>query len=317
MSRKDYLSTPAKNLMLGLAIFVLSVHSALAETAAETGKSQKPGLLILSHGAPTPSWNNAMTELTQKVNELNAEKKVFHAVTSAMMEFAQPDAAAGIETLEAAGCDRIIVVPVFVCPTSHTHFDVPAVLGLYSSPSIRKTLEEENARIAKASVPVTVTQTMSEGELLDWHVESETLALSQNPQDEAVLIVAHGDAGHAPMITTIFNRLLTRACGSSGITSGNVVYCGVGQTYRQDVIPAIRELSEQKKRVLVVGVYLVTSAKSLNDRSAVMPGNPHEPSGGRSASNPLEGIDVCFSDKGVIDHPKMPEWVLNAASDAL
>ncbi|MDR0326740.1 MAG: CbiX/SirB N-terminal domain-containing protein [Planctomycetaceae bacterium] len=316
MLLKNQFSNGTRLLMLCMAILVISISSAFAQS----DKSQKPGLLILSHGAPVPSWHAAMTELTKKVEVLNAEKKVFHAVTSAMMEFAQPDAAAGIETLEAAGCDRIIVVPVFVCPTSHTHFDVPAVLGLYSSPSIRQTLEEENARIATPKVPITVTQTMSEGDILDWHVETETLALSQDPKDEAVLIVAHGDAGHAPMINKIFNRLLVRASGSSGLTAGKVVYCGVGQTYRQDVIPAIRELSEQKKRVLVVGVYLATSAKSLNDRSSAMPGGMREMPGGpreTSARNPLEGIDVRFSEKGVIDHPKMPQWVLQTASEVL
>jgi hypothetical protein len=309
MLRNNQFSKWTRPLMLCAAILVISISSAFAQS----DKSQKPGLLILSHGSPTPAWSSAMMELNKKVEALNAEKKVFHAVTSAMMEFAQPDAAAGIETLEKAGCDRIIVVPIFMCPSSHTHFDVPAVLGLYSSPSIRKTLEEENARIATPKVPITVTQTMSEGDILDWHVETETLALSQDPKEEAILIVAHGDSGHAPMVNKIFNRLLTRACGSSGITAGKVVYCGVGQTYRQDVIPAIQELSEEKKRVLVVGVYLATSVKSLNDRAGAMPGGMRE----TPARNPLEGIDVRFSEKGVIDHPKMPQWVFQTASEVL
>jgi hypothetical protein len=229
-----------------------------------------------------------------------------------MMEFSQPDAAAGIEALEAAGCDRIIVVPIFIGPTSHSHFDVPAVLGLYSSPDIRKTLEEENARIAAPRVPVTITQTMNEGELLDWYVESEVLALSENPKEEAVLIIAHGDEDHGPMIEKIMCRLLVRACGSSGITTGQVTYCEVGQSYRQNVLPAIRELSERKERVLIIGVYLATSAKTLNERAGAQPANSRTP-----ATNPLEGIDVRFSEKGVIDHPKMPEWILNTGSEAL
>jgi hypothetical protein len=287
--------------VLIIAMLVIGAPSAFAEP----GKSQKPGLVILAHGAPAASWNNAVTEAAKKVETLNAEKKVFHAVTAAFMEFAQPDAAAGVETLEAAGCDRIIVVPVFVCPTSHTHFDVPAVLGLYSSPSIRKTLQEENARIATLTVPITVTQTMSEGALLDLYVESEMRALSQNPKDEAVLLIAHGDEEHAPMVDRIMSRLLTRACGSSGITAGQIAYCEVGQSYQRNVIPVIRELSEQRKRVLVIGFYLATSAKTLNDRAAA------------TAVNPLEGIDVHFSEKGIIDHPKVPEWILTTGSEAL
>jgi hypothetical protein len=297
------------------ALFVAILAFGIAPAFAETSLASKPGLLVLAHGSPAPSWNKTVTELTKKLDALNAETKTFHAITAAMMEFAQPDAAAGIETLEAAGCDRIIVVPVFVGPTGHSHFDVPAVLGLYSSPSIRKTLEEENARIATPRVPVTITQTMNEGDLLDGYIEAETLALSQNPKEEAVLIIAHGDDDHGPMIDKIMNRLLVRACGSRGITAGQVVYCGVGQTYRQNVVPAIRELSEQKKRVLVVGVYLATSAKTINDRAAAQPVDSH--SHGTASANPLDGIDVRFSEKGLVDHPQTPEWILTTATEAL
>ena len=323
----------ACHLAMGLAILVLGLPSAFAETT----RAQKPGLLILNHGSPAPSWNKALTELTEKVAALNAEKKTFHAVATAMLEFSPMDAAAGIEALESAGCDKIIVVPIFVGPNSHSLFDVPAVLGLYSSPATRKALAEENIRSAAPRVPVTVTQTMSEGDLLDWYVAREVLTLSQNPKEEAVLLIAHGSEDHGAIIDKIMSRLLVRACGSSGITAGQVAYCKVGQTYQQNVIPAICELSEQKKRVLIIGVYLATSAKTLHERAAART----DTSPTQSAANPhvhdhahdhahehehhhhghdftcLEGMDVRFSEKGVIDHPKTPEWILQTGSDAL
>jgi hypothetical protein len=119
------------------------------------------------------------------------------------------------------------------------------------------------------------------------------------------------------MVDKVCNRLLVRACGCSGITTGKVVYCGVGQRYQQNVIPAIQELSEQKKRVLAIGVYLATSAKSLNERAAAPRSTRSDNSPAPTATNPLEGIDIRFSERGVIDHPKTPEWILNAASEAL
>jgi sirohydrochlorin cobaltochelatase len=300
-----------RNITLSLLTFTLMIGIASAE-------STKPGLLILSHGSPSPAWKTAIENLAKKVEAANADKKVFHAVTGANMEFTQPDAATGIEVLEAAGCDRIIVVPVFVAPTSHTHFDVPAVLGIYSSPSIRETLKEENARIAAPKVPITVTQTMSEGEILDWYVEDEVKSLVKNPKDEALILVSHGDADHRPMIDAIMQRLFTRACGSAGITSGKFVYCGVGQTYNQDVIPVIQHFGKEKKRVIVVGCYLATSAKSLSNLAGRMGGAPSgHGHGGAEQANPLEGIDVLYSEGTVIDHPNMPQWVLDTAEAAL
>ena len=328
MLRKFGLSMFASRLAIGLAMLAFGVPS----VSAETPKVQKPGLLILNHGSPSPSWGKALKELTEKVIALNARKKTFHAVETAMMEFTQPDAAAGIEALEAAGCDRIIVVPLFIVPTSHPHFDVPAVLGLYSSPATRKSLlEEHHARIAAPRVPITLTQTMDEGELLDWYVETETRALSQNPNEEAVLLITHGDPTHGPIVDKVMNRLLVRACGSSGIASGQVADCAIwqlGQAYRQNVIPAIEKLSEQKKRILVVNVFVATSAKSLYEQAAALSDKSSTPSvtdthdhghdhGHHDIRACLEGIDVRFSEKGVIDHPKTPEWILQTASEAL
>ncbi|MDR3234671.1 MAG: CbiX/SirB N-terminal domain-containing protein [Planctomycetaceae bacterium] len=304
-------------LLTALAIFTVLTVSAAAQTAG------KPGLLILTHGAPSPNWQESIKKLGERVSALNEKEKTFRAVTAANMEFAKPDTAAGIETLEKAGCDRIIVVPAFICPTSHTHFDVPASLGLYSSPSTRKTLKEENARAAVPHVPVTVTQTISEGDVLDKYVRDEVAALSTNPEEEAVLLISHGDEDHAGLIEPTMRRLLAQACGSKGITKGTWAFCEVGQSYMWSVVPVIKQLAESRKRVLVVGFYLVSSAKTIDRAGTSMgrrggggPGGPGGQEGGERKS-PLDGIDVKFSERGVIEHPDTPNWVLQSAKEAL
>jgi sirohydrochlorin ferrochelatase len=292
----------------------------LAAVSAIAAEPSKPGLLILTHGAPSPNWQAAITKLAEQVSALNETKKTFHAVTATNMEFAKPDTADGIETLEKAGCDRIIVVPAFICPTSHTHFDVPAALGIYSSPQTRRCMKEENVKPASPHVPVTVTQTISEGDLLDRYVRDEIAVLSENPSEEAVLLISHGDEEHAGLIEPVMRRLLVEAVGSKGITHGDWAFCEVGQSYRQNVIPVIRRMSETKKRVLVVGFYLVSSAKTIDKIGTMMGsqrgGHPGGQEGGERKS-PLDGMDVRFSENGVINHPETPNWILQSATEAL
>ncbi len=299
-------------MFLGFALVVLSSLTPSAQSAETVSSTNRPGLLILAHGSPSASWGNAVMELVKKTKDLNEDQKNFFAINGAFMEFAKPDAASGIAALEAAGCDRIVVVPVFVCPTSHTHFDVPAVLGLYSSPSIRKTLKEEKAVIATPRVPVVVTQTLSEGDLLDRFVRDEIASLSLDPQNEAVLLISHGDEDHAGLVDPIMRRLVTEACGSRGITSGDWAFCEVGQSYSRNVVPRIKEFGEQKKRVLVVGLYLASSAKTIHEMGMKLGSRNRE-----TASDPFEGIEVRFSEKGIIEHPDTPQWVLECAKAAL
>ncbi|MDR0521292.1 MAG: hypothetical protein LBH00_05510 [Planctomycetaceae bacterium] len=296
------------------AVFALPAFAGAAEN------DSKPGLLILTHGAPSPKWAASIKTFAEKTAALNETKKTFHAVTAANMEFAKPDAADGIKLLEEAGCDRIVVVPAFICPTSHTHFDVPASLGLYTSPSIRKTMAEENIKPAKPKVPVIVTQTISEGDLLDKFVRDEIAALSETPADEAVLLIAHGDEQHAGLVEPVMRRLLVEAVGSKGITLGDWAFCEVGQSYRQNVVPVIQEMAKNRKRVLVVGFYLVSSAKSITNaglKTGARPAGYGTGANTDAPKDPFEGIDVRFSEKGVIDHPYAPQWVLQTASDAL
>lgn len=300
------------------AVFFAAAVSVFAE------ESGKPGLLILTHGAPSPKWQESIKDIAARTAKLNEAKGAFHAVTAANMEFAQPDAAEGVRTLEKAGCDRIIVVPAFIGHTSHTHFDVPASLGLYSSPSVRKTMELEKVKPAAPKVPVTVTQPLCDGDVLDKYVKDEIAALSENPADEAVLLLAHGDEQYAGLFEPVMRRLLIEAAGSKGITVGDWLCCGMGESWNREVAPVIRKMAKDRKRVIVIGFYLVSSAKSIS-RAGERRG-PARPAGGtanetagpeRERRAPLEGIDVRFSERGVIEHPYVPQWILQSASEAL
>ncbi len=298
--------------------------------------STHPGLLILSHGSPSARWNGQMEELTEKVRTLNASLGTFHAVEGAFLEFAQPDAAVGIEKLEAAGCDRVIVVPAFIFPTSHSHFDVPAVLGLYTSPSVRKTLKEENARVASPKIPVTMTQTLSEGDLLDRYLVDETRKMSHNPERESLLVIAHGDAAHDGLITPTMRRITTAAANAVDISQSEWVFCGMGQQFYKDVTPAVERLSTNDRTILVVGVYIASSAQSIRKTASEMPMGSHDMESIEttqhteasqdieenaivrlSVSDPFEHISVIFSENMVLNHPDTAPFILKIASEAL
>lgn len=290
-----------------------------------------PGLLILTHGSPSQNWKKSVSELTEKVRKANQEKKIFHAIAEAHLEFCQPDAAAGIAALEKAGCNRIIVVPAFIFPTSHSHFDVPAVLGLYSSPSIRKALLEEHARIAAPTVPVTMTQTLSEGDLLKQFVIDEIKKISQNPSNEVLILIAHGDENHYGLIDPIMKNIVTSACGQCRMAEGNWAYCEVGQSYNETVVPLISEYSIQGKRPLVVGLYLAASARKIDQIGrmfpktiAMMPASNNTKSekvslkdaGSKERKEKQQG-NTIFSDSELIHYSKTADFILQIASEAL
>jgi hypothetical protein len=303
---------------LVLASLVVPIDCCTAQSITdqldiETSTSAAPGLLILSHGAPRAEWNEPVEAVVNRVRTLNEGSKVFHCVAGAFLEFTQPDAAAGVKRLEDAGCDRIIVVPLFIAPSSHSLVDVPAVLGLYSSPGIHAVLKQEGARVAQPKVPVTITQTLSEGDLLDRFIRDEVLELSTQPSEEAVVILAHGSPEHQRLVDRALRRIATYCSGQCTVDYVDWAFCAVGQTFLEDAVPAIARAAETKKRVIVVGLYVSSSAKSVFE--SAMRREPEQLR--NTVVEALEAKDIVFSDKRLVDYDETAQWVLECAENAL
>lgn len=287
----------------------LTLQTAFALTLLLTANSAlaDPGLLLVAHGSPDPRWNQPVLELGRRVAAMAATGSPFKAVRTAMLEAVKPDIPTAIAELESAGCDRIIAVPLFVAQSGHTHFDVPAALGIYSSPKSDRLLAEEGLAVLRPRVPIVVTSTLSEGDLLRGFALAEIQKLSKTPGDEAIVLLAHGDPEHHLLVDRLMREVTTWCCGRKGISYGDWAFIGVGQEYPSHGIGAIKAALDQKKRVLVVGLYVSTSAAKIHQRS--LAGRRHQP----AQADPLQGRDVAFSEGSLIEHPDFPRRVLETA----
>jgi sirohydrochlorin ferrochelatase len=292
--------------------FLTTILSMLASSA-----SAEPGLLLIAHGAPNPQWNKPVLEFGQNVAKKVLKDGKYKAVRTALMEFAQPDIPTAVAELEAAGCDRIIAIPLFIAPTGHTHFDVPAVLGIYSSPKTTATLKAEGAKIARPKVPITLVQTLAESDVLEHYAIDEVRKHSKSPRDEAIVFLVHGDPDHELLVERMMRRVATYCCGEAGISYGDWASIGVGQEYLTNGIGAIQTALEHKKRVIVVGLYLSTTAAKI-DQHGKMAAKAAKKSGDHAAATAtLPDNRVSFSQEAIISHPAMLDWVLKTARDNL
>jgi len=292
-----------------LGLSTLLIYGALT---MGTGTARaEPGLLLIAHGAPRAEWNQPVLQFGAQVAEKVRASGRYRAVRTALMEFAQPDVPTAVAELEAAGCDRIVAVPLFVMPSGHTHFDVPAVLGIYTSTQTAATMAAEGARAAQPRVPILLTATMAEGLLLEEYALHQVRALSQKPQEESLVVLAHGDEEHHAMIERTLRRVTSHCCGQSGISYADWACVGVGQEFAARGVPAITRAAEARKRVLVVGLYLGSSAADISRR-----GRTNSQHGG-VRPDPFEGQPVAFSTIPLVAYPGLLDWSVDAARRAL
>ncbi len=292
-----------------LLIVSLAAITVAIAARGHADESEKLGLLVIAHGSRSPEWNRRVLEFGQRVAEKAAEDGTFKAVRIAMLEAVKPDVPSAVVELESEGCQRIIAVPLFVAPSGHSHFDVPAVLGIYSSASTRHHLAEEGLRVARPRVPIVLTETLAQGQLLQNAALDQVRKLSKDPSREALVILAHGDPDHHPLVDKLIRQVALYCCGQMGITYADWAYLGVGQQYHSQGLPAIEKALEHRERVLVIGLYVATSAAELHRRALRLDtaGTP---------ADPLAGRDVIFSEETIVGYPGCVDWVLEVAREA-
>jgi sirohydrochlorin ferrochelatase len=301
--------------LLGLAAIVaLLVVTAMARGEGGFPQDGKPGLLIIAHGSPAKVWNQPVLAQEQKVRELFGQDNPFGTIKVVFMEFAEPNVADGLEELQKAGCSRIVAVPLLIAPSSHSHWDIPALLGLYSDPRIEKTLREEEARLVRCKVPVTLTATLSDSDVIERVMLKRVRALSNDPNREAVVLLAHGSEAIPGAWEDFMKRTATYICGKTGITCADWACVGVGQEY-DHAAAAIQAAGERRDRVIVVGAYLSSGVQRMHKRwinrfesqHAEMPG----------MENPLKGLNLALSEQGLLPDESVAEWIVATAKDEI
>ena len=88
--------------------------------------SVKETLLLVGHGSKLPYSKELLVEIAKKVE---AQGK-FENIEIGLMEFNEPSIPTALKKIIASGSKKIIVVPVFLAPGTHTTKDIPTILGL-------------------------------------------------------------------------------------------------------------------------------------------------------------------------------------------
>ncbi len=314
------MKTLRKQLLIGLILSVVLVitvgcgtNSAPVTTNPPAATDGSAGLLVIAHGAPMPAWNKPVLDLEKQIIQALGPANPFKKVKVVLMEFAKPSVADGVAEMEQAGCSRIVAVPLLIAPSSHSHWDIPALLGLYSDEKMKAELAAEGATVVKSKLPITITATLDSGELLVETMLARVKELSKNPAEEAVVVLAHGDDGLQPYWDSLMKRITYNICGKTGITYADWAYVHVGQGYRSHGVPAIMAAAESRKRVLLVGCYISMGAAGMHKQFMSRPTRIH----GMALPNPLAGKNIIAAKQGLLPSPGVAKWIAKTARAAM
>jgi len=270
----------------------------------------KIGLLIIAHGSPSEQWNKPVLDLEDQVKELLKTKNIsdFDEVRVALMEFTEPSIATVVNDMENKGITKIFSLPLFIAPSGHSLYDIPTILGLYYDKKMTDGIKEEGIKIIDTKVKITIGPTLDYKNVMKDILLDKVKNLSDNPAEEALIILAHGDKNFMPIWEELINETGNFILGKTGIEYFDKAFVEVGQSFAIDGVSTILKASENKTKVIVVGMYLSMGVKNMAENSGiVMMGKTLE------SRNMLEGKNIVFDSTGLLPDKRIVEWIVDRA----
>lgn len=265
--------------------------------------SAKKALVVIAHGSPMEQWRKPVLDLEPQLRQVMGDVKEISYVRVAMMEFTEPIIATVVADCEAQGVDTIFAVPLFIAPSGHSEVDIPNIIGHKYDPKVITELVEEETKFVKSRIPIILGPTLSYDDFLEKIMLTRVREMSLDPQHEAVLLVSHGDRQFVGYWSKKMQEICDHIKKETGIEMADYKFVAMGYKMVREMMPALKEISQQKKRILVQGVYLTSSAKEMADMLDM------------ESIQQQEILDselkVVYSDKGILpaSATEVCEWI--------
>ena len=272
------------------------------------------GLLIIAHGSPSEQWNQPVFDIENQVKELLKTKNIsdFDEVRVALMEFTEPSIATVVKDMEKKGITKIFALPLFIAPSGHSLYDIPTILGLYYDDGIINELEEEGTKIVETKIKITVGPSLNYKNIIKDILLDKVSQISKNPKEEALVILSHGDENFKKIWEELVNETGSYILGQTGIEYFDKAFVEVGQSFAIDGVKTILKVSEKKKKVIVIGMYLSMGVKNMaNNSGYLMMGHTIK------TNKMFEGKNIYFAEDGLLPDKRITEWIVDRAIEWL
>lgn len=298
--------------MMRRSIGVLTFLLGMSLTIAAQQPAAKTGVLLLAHGGQA-QWNERVADVAKRVDQQHPTEIAFGMATRANIQ-------AAIDKLAARGVTEIVAVPLFVSSHSSVITSTEYLLGL------RKEAPQDLAVFAKmkhatpgdgdhsahhapaadpaspvtTTVPIRMTPALNRHPLIGAIVADRAKSISTKPDQEAVIIVAHG-----PVPDEDNRRWLEDMAVLAEHTKASAPYASVDyMTVRDDAGAEMREAATKELRDKV-------QAQVAQGRRVLIV--PHLMSFGgieQGIRKRLEGLEYTMTAQALMPDDRIVQWVV-------
>lgn len=241
-------------LFVSVSLFFFSCSNS-SENATKKEEGKKMGVLLVNHGSNSELWRNMLLDIEIATKESILSNPKITGLKTAFMEYTEPSIATRLKEFDKEGYDEVIVIPIFLTVSSHYSHDIPAICGISADPKIKEKLSKEKIEVYKPNARVSIAPPLDYTTLLKKNLERRVKALSENPENEGVLLVAYGDADYNQQWEEMVDEMGKYLKIKTGHESIAYVWCGhlVGYSTKP-TMDGISKLFELEDNVIVIPI---------------------------------------------------------------
>lgn len=257
------------------------------------------GVIVISHGAPMPIWN-------QKVLELIRSVKSPYQLEAAFLDFDEEwTLEKSVKRLEEKGVNEILVVHLSPSSYSNHHEEIKYRVGLRKDLGIyTKGVDMPVKSKVKRFV---VSPSMDDHPLVVDILTDYAKELSENPERESLILTGHGPVEELENMVWLkqyksIAKEIRKVLKFRRIVCMNLRYDSA-DVIREQAFENLRKTAKRlSNRGKVIVLCYVLGPKKIQDEAKLI----------------LEGVpSVVVSTKGVCSHPKAVKWIEDTISKGM
>ena len=224
---------------------------------------------------------------------------------TAFMEYTEPSIATRLKEFDAEGYTDVILIPIFLTVSTHSFDDIPTIIGQKEDPASMEALKIENIERYTPQAQVHITHLLDFTEILEKNVLRRVQALSKNPEEEGITLIAYGDQTYLKEWGDLLDEVGNYVKQNTGINKHSYGWCGHLAHYSPDSTSiAIKRVLKEKKSSIVIPVLVahdeMFQIKIIGDGIAQIPNSQQK---------------VIYKPDAILPDENVQKWVIDIARE--
>ncbi|MCC6617672.1 MAG: cobalamin biosynthesis protein CbiX [Chloroflexi bacterium] len=267
----------------------------------------RTGILLVNHGSRSAAWRGLLLDVHDEVADSLLAIPGVGAVRTGFMEYTEPSIATQLKAFDAAGIERVIVIPLLLTISDHSFDDIPAICGLVDDPELIARLGSEGIEVYSPSARLEVAPLLDFSGLVQRNTVRRVSEMMGDPADLAdashgLVLVGYGSAEFNDDWDRFFISIREHVERELGIAASAHAWCGHLVNYsRQPTTSAIESMLERTERVIVVPI-LVAYDPMFQDKII-----------GRAVERSVAPERILYRPDSILPEPEVGSWVVDIA----